>query len=258
MKVAVVQSSFLPWMGFFDLINSVDKFVFYDDVQYTKNDWRNRNRIRVAKNWVWLTVPVDLPKAHFHYRICDVQINNNLPWAEKHLNALLDGYRKTHFFNEYFSEIKNILCKRHSFLIDLNYEFIFKTCEYLGINMNKFMFSQDMIIPADLSKTDRLVYLLDKIGPVDEYISGPAERAYLEVDKLNKKGVRVNWHEYQHPYYNQALWGSDAFISHLSVLDLLFSHGKESLDIIIKRKKIQIPDSVRMVNPQEYKMEALV
>lgn len=250
MKAVIVQSAFIPWLGFFDMLYQADKFVFYDDVQYTTRDWRNRNRICIQTGWRWLSVPVALSKSYFEYKVCEVPISYDHDWVKEHLDLFKEAYGKALYFSELYPLLERILVKRPKFLIDLNYALLFAICEYLGINTEKIMFSQKMDIDKDLTKTDRLLDVLSKTGKIREYISGPKAKGYLEQEKFDRKGIKVLWHKYQCPYYNQNLWNSNIFISHLSIVDLIFHHGKDALAVILHKKEIVKPEGVSIVSPQ--------
>ena len=252
MKTAILQSAYMPWLGFFNMVEEADIFVFLDDAQWTVRDWRNRNRIRTSQGWTWLTVPVKLEKTYYEYKICNVKIDNSQNWQEKHLGLLKSFYRRAHYFDEIYPLLDNILSKKHRFMVDLNYELIFWIIDYLKLKKIKFKYSQAMNIPNELKKTDRLLYILEKIGNIKTYISGPAAKSYIEMDKFENKGIKIIWHEYVHPYYEQNTWKSNIFIPYLSIIDLLFNHGKDSLDILTHKKVIKRPESIRIVMPNEY------
>lgn len=253
MKAAIVQSSFLPWMGYFDLINLVDRFVFYDDVQYTIRDWRNRNRIKVPGKWIWLTVPVKLGKSYYNYRICEVEISYEHDWIKKHLNALEAGYRKSRFYPDVMELISGSYNSHFTYLADLNYDLTLKICKYMGIKGPLFDYSQKMDIQPNQTKNERLLNVLRNIGQIDEYISGPAAKTYLDESLFIAKGIKVTWHHYQQPYYDQIMSESKEFYSNLSIIDLLFNHGKESLEIILHKKMIEKPKEIVILSPEEYK-----
>jgi hypothetical protein len=256
MKAVILQSGYLPWLGFFDMVRQADIFVFLDDVQWTVRDWRNRNRIRTSQGWTWLTVPAKLEKAYYEYRICDVKIDDSQNWQEKHLGLLRSNYRKKgDYFDEVYPKLDSILRRQHKFIIDLNYELIFWIAKYLNLKKTKFLFSQKMDIPSELKKTDRLLYILERIGNVSVYVSGPAAKSYLEIEKFEDKRIEICWHEYVHPYYNQITWGSNTFIAYLSIIDLMFNHGRESLDILSRKKIIEKPEYIKIVMPEGYEGE---
>ena len=253
MKAVILQSGYIPWLGYFDLINKADIFVFLDDVQWTTRDWRNRNRIRTSQGWSWLTVPVKLERSYFDYKIKDVQIDNTQDWPQKHLGAFRSWYNKAIYFDEIYSLLQDILSKKQQFVVDLNYELIFAICQYIGISKTKFLFSQNMHIPKEVKKAERLLAIVEEIRGIHTYISGPSAKPYLEEGNFATKNIKVEWHDYLHPYYNQNTWGSNVFIPYLSIIDLLFNHGKESLEVITSSNKISKPVNIRVVPPEEYK-----
>ena len=161
-------------------------------------------------------------------------------------------YRKSPYQNEIYDPIRNILHKKYKYITDINYELLFWISDYLNMKHTKFLFSQEMDIPAELQKTDRLIYILEKIGNIKYYISGPKARSYIELNKFEEKKINVIWHDYKHPYYNQNTWKSNVFIPYLSILDLLFNHGKDSLEIIVGQKKIKRPGYIKVILPKAY------
>jgi len=255
-QAVILQSGYIPWLGYFDLIEKADVFVFLDDVQWTTRDWRNRNRVRTSEGWTWLTVPVQSSKPHYEYSVKDVEIDNSRNWQEKHLRTLKSWYKKTPYFDEVYSLIDSTLCKKQKFVVDLNYELIFGICNYIGLKGTKFLFSQEMSISREIKKTEKLIGILEEIGGVASYISGPSAKSYLEKSKFEGKGIKVEWHDYQHPYYRQNTWGSNIFIPYLSIIDLLFNHGEESLEILSGTKTVAKPEHIQIVMPEEYKKAA--
>ncbi|MFH1386576.1 MAG: WbqC family protein [bacterium] len=252
MKVVILQSSFLPWLGFFDLVKKADKFVFLDDVQYTIRDWRNRNRIRTANGWGWLSVPVVLERSYYEYKINEIKLNNQINWKAKHLNAIVNSYNKSPYFDQIFPELEKAINKQHNYLVELNHDIIYMLCDYLGLNRQKFVFAEKLEIPNEIKSNERLIAIMEKMGGVKEYLSGVAAKSYLKEELYEKRGIKVLWQDFPYPYYQQLLWGGDKFISHLSVLDLLFNHGKESLDIISGVKIFPRPPDVNCVRPEEF------
>ena len=235
------------------MVDEADVFVFLDDVQWTTRDWRNRNRVRTPQGWSWLTVPVKLERSHYEYKINDIEIDNSQDWQKKHLGVLRRFYRKTPYFDEVYPLFDNILGKKKKFVVDLNYELIFGICNYIDLKETRFLFSQEMNIPNNVRKTERLLRIIEEIGAITTYISGSAAKSYLEENELEEKGIKVEWHDYHHPYYSQNTWGSNIFIPYLSIVDLLFNHGKESLRILSCKKIIERPEHIQVVLPDEYK-----
>lgn len=253
MKCAILQSGYLSWLGFFDLIDQSDIFVFLDDVQWTKRDWRNRNRIRTPQGWSWLTVPVNLKKSSRACRICDVELSESQKWQEKHLNLLKSSYRRAPFFIEIFALFEEILNSDFTLIVDLNYALIFKIVEYLELKNTRFEFAQKMSIPEKFKKSAKLLYILEQFKNVTAYISGPLAKDYMNLDVFTERGFEVLWHEYEHPFYNQNMWKTNVFISHLSILDLLFNYGKESLGILTKKRVIAKSKDVIIESPKTKK-----
>jgi hypothetical protein len=219
MRLAAVQSNYIPWKGYFDLINQVDEFVFLDEVQYTRRDWRNRNRIKVNGALQWLTVPVEV-KGRYHQRIDETRIADH-GWAENHLKTLVHAYRRAPHFEETLALLEP-LYRLHSatgLLTDVNTSFVAAICGHLGIDTR---LSRSTDYPTGDERSERLLDLCRAAG-ADEYLSGPAARDYLDVDRFAAAGVRVLWADYSgYPEYPQ-LGGE--FEHGVSIVDLLFNTG---------------------------------
>lgn len=219
-KVAILQSNYIPWKGYFDLIAAVDEFILYDDMQFTKNDWRNRNLIKTPSGPQWLTVPVG---QDIRRRIRDVAIPNSL-WQRKHWAALQLNYGRTAHFKEIAAWLEPVyLGQTHVNLSALNRQLIVAICGYLGINTtirNSWEF--DLVE----GRTERLVAICQQAGAT-EYLSGPAARAYMDEDMMRRAGIALSWFDYGgYPAYPQA-WGE--FNHNVSILDLLFNCGKDAV-----------------------------
>ena len=233
MNIVVLQPGYLPWLGFFDLMGLSDVFVVYDDVQYTKNDWRNRNRIKTPQGIRWLTVPVDDKKRITqHLLIKDVKIKNKIPWQDRHLKAIELNYKRARFYSDYFFQFEEIYKKKMERLIDLNTALVFLICKLLDLK-RKIVFSSELGI--DGVSTDRIIKIC-KYFNGKRYISGKVAMNYLDENMFREAGICLTWHEYQHPVYDQ-LW--DKFIPYLSVIDVLFNCGRESMKIINSGSLIQ-------------------
>ena len=229
MKAVILQPTYLPWMGYFGLIDIADVFVFYDDVQFVGRSWFQRNRIKVSKGkWIWLTVHV-IKK--YKQKINEVKINNDANWSEKHWKSITFAYNKAPYFKDYVDIFKKLYEKEWKYLVDLNVTIIKEICKLLGIDHTKFIFSSSLKVEG--KKTDRLINILKKIG-ADEYISGPEAKVYIEPEKLKKAGIKLYWFEFNHLVYPQ-LYGD--FIPYLSVIDLLFNVGGKSLEVIRQGEK---------------------
>ncbi len=225
MKGVILQPGYLPWLGFFNQMNLADTFVYLDDVQYDRRGWRNRNRIRGPNGAVWLTVPV-VQKGRYSQLLNETQIDNSVDWKQKHLKSFKHFYSKSAFFAEVYSIIENILSRHWDRLIDLDIEFIDRFNTYLDIRTKTVCASTYNVGNPD--KTGRLVEICEKAG-IDEYISGPLCEDYMDYAQLNKAGITLYLHEYTHPEYTQRF---DPFIPYLSIVDLLFNQGRESLSIL--------------------------
>ena len=218
-KLAIVQSNYIPWKGYFDLIAAVDEFVIYDDAQFTKNDWRNRNKIKTPRGIEWISVPVGQA---IHRRIRDVELPDRR-WQEKHWKTLETNYRRAAHFADVAPVLEPLYLQRsHSHLSALNCEFIEAICRYLGISTT-IRNSWDYELTG--RRTDRLVALAAQAG-ASEYVSGPSAKSYIDERAFARCGVKLTWFDYAgYPEYPQ-LWGT--FVHEVSVLDLLFNCGKDA------------------------------
>jgi hypothetical protein len=221
-KVAILQSNYIPWKGYFDLIASADKFILYDDVQFTKNDWRNRNIILCNGKPEWISIPVG---SRIHRLIRDVELPKG-HWKENHFSKIRQCYRGT----PYFEEITDLLRPFYettdtvNTLSELNRCLIQRICNYLGI-MTPIYWSWDFTT-SSTGQSERLVELCLLAG-ADVYISGPAAKAYLNELIFQKAGIEVMWFDYSgYPAYEQM---SDAFIHNVSIVDLMYNCGSSSV-----------------------------
>jgi hypothetical protein len=225
MRVVVLQPSYLPWLGYFDQLVKSDVFVVYDDVQYDKHGWRNRNRIKTARGPEWLTVPV-LTHGLGKPTNREVRIAPNDPWRRKHLQALRTHYAKAPAFSEVFPAFEAWLAREWDFLVELNLAGLRLLCDLLGIR-REIRLSSAMGI--DGGQTERLVRICRALGAT-RYLSGDSARTYLDEAAFAAAGIAVEYHGYHHPTYRQ-LHGE--FVSHLSVVDLLMNHGAQGLEILV-------------------------
>jgi len=225
MRVGVLQPGYLPWLGFFEQVYRCDIFVLFDDVQFNKNSWRNRNRIKTPNGPLWLTVPVS-QRGHTSQTLLETRISEKKRWARKHLNSLKIYYGKAPFFDRYIKDLSEIFQQEWSFLVDLDIALINYLLQELGIS-TPVIRSSKMGIPG--KKTDRLVSICKALEATVFY-EGAAGRGYIEEKKFKESGIALEYQNYQHPTYPQ-LYGE--FIPYLSVIDLMFNCGKESLKIIL-------------------------
>lgn len=220
-KVAILQSNYIPWKGYFDIIGSVDEFIFYDDMQYTKRDWRNRNKIKTPQGTSWLTIPVKV-KGRFYQSIRDTEVDG-ISWQELHWKTITSNYRKAPYFDEISTLLKPLYKEYHyTHLSPLNQTFIRTICCYLQIKTN-FLNSWDFDLRGE--KSERLANICHQTN-ADVYVTGPSAKEYLQEDIFNTQGVSVKWINYSdYPMYKQ-LW--NGFIHEVSILDLLFNCGHMS------------------------------
>lgn len=220
-KVAILQSNYIPWKGYFDMVAAVDEFIIFDDMQYTKRDWRNRNQIKTPNGVQWLTVPV-VVKGKYHQKIMDTEIAGN-DWAAAHWQALVQNYSRAPYFSEISIWLEPLyLGEFDTHISQLNHRFIKVICEYLGIT-TAITSSSDYRL-AD-GKTERLADLCIQSGS-SEYISGPSAKNYIDEQVFSDKGVKLTWFDYSgYPEYPQ-LWGE--FTHGVAILDLLFNVGKDA------------------------------
>jgi hypothetical protein len=232
MKVVILQPSYIPWRGVFDQIQRADLFIFYDDVQYDKHGWRNRNQIKTAQGKQWLTIPVHSKGVTEGIPIKDVRIDWSKPWAKNHLKALTFAYFKAPHFTSYASWLASIYDRRDEFLADFTIWLTIEIAREIGIGRTRFMRSSE-IAGIDGQKTDRLIQILEHLG-AKHYISGPSARTYIEQDKFDSAGITVEYVEYNYPEYPQLYPPFDPFIT---IFDLMFMVGHETLDNIIQAKE---------------------
>lgn len=227
MLTGIHQPQFLPWLGYFDKINTSDIFIFLDDVQFKKNEWQNRNRIRTAQGCQWLTVPVI---HNFGQLIKEVQINNTIDWRKNHLTTLEQNYRKAPFFEQYFPIFENIYHQEWDLLSELNMTIILKLINEFNIT-TKIVKSSDFTATDD--KTQRLVDLCKAVDGTT-YFSGADGYKYMELEKFDHAKISITAQDFIHPIYPQLRSTDDKndFISHLSIIDLIFNCGPNTLPII--------------------------
>ena len=219
MKVGVVQSNYVPWRGYFDFIDSVDLFVFYDDLQYTRRDWRNRNRIVTAQGLRWITVPVNYGEVS--QRIDEVSIDYSQNWAKRHFNQIETNYRRAPFFQTYVDDFVGIITQRFSNLSELNVALCKWVMQTLDIRTPTLM-SRELNVTG--SKSERLVRLLQQVGGTT-YLSGPSAAAYLDLALFDSQDIQVEYKGYDYSPYPQL---ADPFSGEASILDLLFNTGPEA------------------------------
>ena len=219
-RIAILQSNYIPWKGYFDLISSVDEFILYDTAQFTKNDWRNRNKIKTSGGLLWLSIPV---RHRFGQLIQDTTIRDST-WGRTHWRSLSQAYAKAAYFKMYKSAFEELYkkCSAESKLSNVNFQFIKQVCAILGIETT-ITWSRDYRLVD--GQTKRLVDLCKQLG-ASEYISGPAATNYIESDLFARENIKLTYIDYSgYPEYPQLY---PPFEHGVSILDLIFNTGPEA------------------------------
>ena len=220
-----MQPTYLPWIGYFGLINSVDLFVFLDSVQFDKRSWQQRNKIKSPTGSLYLTVPV-LSKGLNKQKIKDVRIEKNQEFYKKHINSIKHNYNKSLFYNKYSEKIFKLISNENEYLCDLNIQLIKLISSILGIK-TKTIISSDL--KSNGKKSELLASICLEVG-ANEYVSPLGSKNYLnKTDIFLKKNISLKYFYFKHPIYSQLF---NKFEYNLSVLDLLMNCGNKSLDII--------------------------
>ncbi len=227
MTVSISQSNYIPWKGYFDMIAKSEVFVVYDEVQYTKRDWRNRNIIKTEAGKKWLTIPV-MVKGKFFQCINETEVADT-KWSENHLMQIKQTYSKAPFFKDNFPWIEEMYdAAGQTFLTDINVHFIKRICAYLEIT-TRIIDSRELNLEGD--RNERLVDACIKLKAAT-YLSGPAAKIYLDEGIFGKEGIAVEWMDYSgYPEYEQLY---PPFEHGVSVLDLLFNVEKEGIKHFMK------------------------
>lgn len=218
-KIAILQSNYIPWKGYFDIINEVDEFILYDDVQYTKNDWRNRNLIKTRHGLKWLTIPIKQNK--LEQKIFETKPVNQL-WRKKHWTSLVQNYSKTIYFKDYSHLFKNLYISQideNETLSQINYKFIVTINKILNINTD-IRWSHEFDLPK--GRTERLISICQQCNATD-YITGPAAKDYFDVKMAYNNNIKLTWYNYDsYPEYQQLF---SKFAHNVTILDLIFNEG---------------------------------
>ncbi len=219
-KVAILQSNYIPWKGYFDLIAAVDEFILYDDMQYTRRDWRNRNKIKTPQGLLWLTVPVKV-KGKYFQEIKNTELDG-MDWAKQHVRSLEQHYKKAPYFKDVMDFLAPLYTQNYSTISELNTAFIKAICSYVGID-TKITTSSDYTLVD--GKTERLVDLCAQAGAT-EYISGPAAKDYVVDELFQEANIKLTWFDYAGYEAYPQLWGD--FEHGVSMVDLLFNCGQNA------------------------------
>jgi hypothetical protein len=231
MIAVILQPSYIPWRGYFDQIRRADLFIFYDDVQYDKHGWRNRNQIKTVQGKQWLTIPVHSSGVTQGVPIKDVKIDQSKPWAKNHLKTLTVSYSKAPCFKQYLPLLESFYERRDEFIADFTVETTMTLARELGNSHTRFMRSSELDGIAG-EKTDRLIQVLKRVGAT-HYISGPSAQDYIETEKFAAADITLEYMRYDYPEYPQLYPPYDPFVS---VLDLLFMVGSDAARYFEKGK----------------------
>jgi hypothetical protein len=227
-RVAIVQSCYIPWKGYFDLIASVDEFILFDTVQFTRRDWRNRNRIKTREGPRWLTIPVTI-KGKYTQTVAETRIADP-GWRLKHFEIIRHNYARAPHFRDYRDWLANLYESARSLsLSEVNYTFTRAICSELGIG-TKLSWSSDY--PSSTGKNERLISLCRAAGAT-HYLSGPSAKAYLDPAMFQAAGIGLEFKNYEsYPEYPQLF---PPFVHEVSVLDVILNVGPRARDYIRAR-----------------------
>ncbi|MFT4926368.1 MAG: hypothetical protein ACI8WB_002466 [Phenylobacterium sp.] len=228
-KAAVLQSNYIPWKGYFDMINSVDVFVLYDIVQYSKNAWINRNQVIIGGQPQWLTIPVR--KISLKQPINQTRVSDSR-WASKHWKTISQNYLNCDAFEQYADIIGDLYQEagRLELISEINYLFITTICRLLGVD-TQILMAESFTLPED--RQERLIEICRQTD-CDIYVSGPAAKCYIEPELFVRNNTGLEWFAYDgYPDYKQK---SKVFMPNVSIVDLLLNMGNESSKYIVKNK----------------------
>lgn len=223
MIVAVHQPQYLPWLGYFDKIDKADVFVLLDTVQFKKNEWQNRNKIKTAQGWQWLTVPV---LYRYPQLINEVTINNKVNWQHKHRQAMVSNYKRAPYYEMLEDFLEGIFSHSWQSISQLNGEVVRRLATILGIDTPIYLASDLGEFPQD--PDERLIAITKHFG-AGTYFAGMGGRGYMNLDIYDKNEIEVIFQDFKHPVYHQLFGDFEPF---MSVIDLIFNHGDNSLTIL--------------------------
>lgn len=224
--ITIRQPGYLPYLGFFKKIESCDIFVFLDDVQFEKNDWDNRNKIKTIDGSAWLTIPV-IHK--FGTKLNEIKIDNNQNWNKKHRKTIEMNYQKSKYFSKYWKDIDLILSQKWEKLVDLNFEFITYFMRKLEIATPTIKSSE---LKIDKVGSDRLLEICKKMDS-DTYLSGELGTNYLNENIFSKNNIDIIYEKFIHPTYKQI---HGEFLPFMSIIDILFNEGENAAKILKESK----------------------
>ncbi|RME61231.1 hypothetical protein D6779_00440 [Candidatus Parcubacteria bacterium] len=219
--IAIVQSNYIPWKGYFDLIGLVDEFILFDDMQYTRRDWRNRNRIKTPQGVQWLVIPVR-SKGNYHAPICEIEVSDPF-WAVRHWKTIRFNYGRAPYFHQFESFFEELYLEcEERYLSRINYRFLKAICDLLDIR-TKLSWSMDYTLIE--GRTERIVDLCYQAGAT-RYLTGPSARSYLNEQLFDEAGIELVYMDYSgYPEYPQLY---PPFEHAVSVIDLIFNTGPKA------------------------------
>ena len=220
MILSIHQPAYLPWLGYYDRIAKSDIFIILDTVQFQKNSFQNRNKIRTNKGWSWLTVPVKTKKILFEKNINQIEIDYNQNWNIKHLKSIKQSYAKAKNFEKIFPLIENILIKNWLSLADLSYETT--RCFFDILKIETKILRTSELKPFYKQKSDLILEICQYFN-TSKYLSGPIGKNYLDEKKFRNNSIRIEYHKFKHPFYNQTYKG---FEENMSIIDLIMNVDK--------------------------------
>jgi WbqC-like protein family len=226
LRISIIQSCYIPWKGFFDLVSRCDEYVIFDSAQFVKRHWHNRNKIRTERGLEWLTIPV-ISKGRFLQPIQDVEIAE--PWAERHWRSIELAYRRSAYFEPFAPLVRNWYerAEKEHRLTEVNMIFLSELAQLFGITTR---FSRDSTYPAEGRKSERLLAIAQGAG-ASHYLSGPSAKSYLDESLFASAGISVEWMSYDsYPPYSQPY---QPFEHAVSVLDVIFNTGPEARNFVL-------------------------
>jgi hypothetical protein len=229
--VAIIQSNYIPWKGYFDVMHQCDEFILFDEVQYTRNDWRNRNKIKTADGIRWLTIPVKV-KGRYYQRINEVEVQDTT-WVAEHKKTLFHAYRRAAYFDTLYPQISAMYDRvaQETHLSQINHAMLLAIRDMLGIP-TPITWSSDYVTEG--IKSEKLLNLCQAVGATT-YISGPSAKSYMDDDLFERNGVKVVYKDYSgYPEYPQLY---PPFEHGVSVLDVLFNTGDEARKYCLKESR---------------------
>ncbi len=226
MKATIHQPNFQPYLGIFNKIKHSDLFVIYDTAQYVRDRFDNRNQIKSEKGPIWLTVPLQV-KDSFLKRFFEVKLPEDRLWIKKHLKSIQFNYARAPYFKIYFPELESLYQQPHETLADISTAIILFLMKSFGIQTRTIR-ATELNLDLNLKSTEMLVAILQKTG-AEEYLAGASGRNYMDMDLIDRAGIRVEFQHFTHPVYRQA-WGE--FIPNMAAIDLLFNEGDNAGNFI--------------------------